>query len=342
MHRANTTFDVYLGGRLPPIAPDTAGAAGFLRDEWARGNWANKGDRTFFFTAVLEAALGVNMPDAYPAGVGATTVWVPDHSGAAYTVVFVERERAFRGGDFERVYLIRGYVVAITVRDVNLFNVYPSTTLLEFNDADGFIVSQPAANQARVSLLHASTLQVGIVDLGTQSFAGYKDFTHDGIGAKLVNVPDNGNEGVTLASFLASVPTYYVAPGLGYVYVATFSDHRRGVLLRNAPTNPSDITAVFLEQSNAGLDHGRLVLYQNNSLTTPAFAIGTVSGGVETIYEGISGTFASPSSVTVQGGLVTSVNAGTGGGLTTTISYTQPGGATGTLTFTNGLLTGSS
>lgn len=376
MHRSNTTFDVYLGGRLPPAAPDTVGLVGFLEDEWVRGNEANKGDRTFFFTATLEVVLGDNLPDAYPGAVGETTVWVPDHTGNAYTVVFVERERAFRGGDFQRVYLIKGFVVAITVEDVNLTNVYPSTTVLQFNDADGFVVTQPAANQARVALLHASVLQAGVVDTGSQQFAGYKQFAN-GLFAAKVDVNDIGGTGGTLAAFLTVTPTYYVAPGAAYVCTASFSDHREGVLLRNSPGSSGDTMALFLEQSNGGLDNGRLILLQNNNTTQPAYCVGSVAAGVATVSQGVTGTGGGgdhftgglctqlgPSSggvtslnsltggVTLAAGSGISVNTagntitvsasgGGGGGLSTTIGYTKPGGATGSLTFTNGLLTAS-
>jgi hypothetical protein len=36
MHRPNTTFDIYLGGALPPVAPDVEGATGHLSDHFAR------------------------------------------------------------------------------------------------------------------------------------------------------------------------------------------------------------------------------------------------------------------------------------------------------------------
>src|SRR5262245_40337363 len=120
MRPPNTTFDVYLGGNLPPDAPDLSGASGHLRDQWREGGEANKSNRTFFWTAVLEVALGVNIPDAFPGGPGDTTLWVPDKNGDAYTVVFVERERRSRGGDFQRVYLVkRSLDVSLTVQEVD-------------------------------------------------------------------------------------------------------------------------------------------------------------------------------------------------------------------------------
>jgi hypothetical protein len=56
MRTPNTTFDVYVDDRLPPATPDAAGQAGYLYDVWPRGNEVSEGDRTFFFTSILEAA----------------------------------------------------------------------------------------------------------------------------------------------------------------------------------------------------------------------------------------------------------------------------------------------
>jgi hypothetical protein len=330
MHRSNTTFDVYLGGRLPPAAPDVAGLTGFLTDEWVRGNEANKRDRTFLFTATLETVLGDNLPDAYPGAVGETTVWVPDHTGDAYTVVFVERERAFRGGDFQRVYLVKGAVVAITVEDVNLANVYPNTTVLQFADADGFIVGQPAANTARVNLADAGLLQSGKVNTTSQQFAGYKQFTN-GLQATKVDASDNASTGISLAAFLTTTPTYYVAAGLSYLCTGTFTDYRDGLLLRTrGGGNNANIAGLFLEDANTSLDNARCLFIQGNNSKNPCYSIGTLSGGVLTAYDGFTGTGGAGD--TFKGGLC--IGAGTiaaGSGISVSAS-----GSTVTISATGG------
>src|SRR5262249_10501093 len=183
MRPPNTTFDVYLGGQLPPAAPDASGFRGHLRDQWREGSEANKGDRTFFWTAVLEVPLGINLPDSYPSSPGNTTLWVPDKNGDAYTVVFVERERRGRGGDFQRVYLVKGvFLVSLTVQEVDGSPSYPGVTTLLFDQADGFVVSQPAANQARIDLQEASLTQVGIVSLSAQSMGAGAKYFSDKVG----------------------------------------------------------------------------------------------------------------------------------------------------------------
>src|SRR5262249_16664269 len=68
-----------------------------------------------------------------------------------YTVVFVERERVFRGADFLRVYLVRG-IMTLKVQQRDLAAVVTQVTTLEFDQADGFAVSGPSANLARVNL----------------------------------------------------------------------------------------------------------------------------------------------------------------------------------------------
>src|SRR5262249_41118907 len=116
-----------------------------------------------------------------------------------------------------------------------------------------------------------------------------------------------GNGGVTLASFLGSLPAHYVGLGLGYAYTATFTDHRRGVLVFNVPSLLADTTALYLESSNSAVDRGRLILYQNNNSTTPAYCVATVSGGAESVSQGVTGSWTNVTGITVVGGIVTAV-----------------------------------
>lgn len=45
MRKPNTTFDIYLGGALPPAAPDVEGATGHLSDHFAKGQKSTEGQR---------------------------------------------------------------------------------------------------------------------------------------------------------------------------------------------------------------------------------------------------------------------------------------------------------
>jgi hypothetical protein len=149
MRTPNTTFDVYLSGTLPPATPDASGLMGHLEDDWH----GSADSHDFAWTAIIEVALGTNLPELYPGSLSQTTLWVPDQNGEAYTVVFVERERAFRGDDFLRVYLAKGYIVAITIKEQDGSPSYGGITTLIVDQADGLSLSQPAANQARLDLL---------------------------------------------------------------------------------------------------------------------------------------------------------------------------------------------
>ena len=189
--------------------------------------------------------------------------------------------------------------MAITVEDVLLTNVYPSTLILQFNDADGFVATQPVAGTATVALNHASLLQAGVVDTGNQQFAGYKQFSN-GLFAQKVDVNDIGGTGGTLAAFLSVTPAYYVGPGDTYLCSCSTTDHRNGLLMRNNPGATADITGLFLEPSNGGLDHGRLVLLGGNGQV--CYNVGGMDGA--------TGTGASGDHFT--GGLCTGL--GTGGG----------------------------
>ena len=99
------------------------------------------------------------------------------------------------------------------------------------------------------------------------------------------------------------------------------------MLLRNNPGNSGDVTALFLEQSNGGLDNGRLLLLQNNNATQPAYCVGSVSGGVATVYQGFSGTGGGGDSF--KGGLC--IGAGSGGG-----GVTHLNGETGSVSLVAG------
>jgi hypothetical protein len=177
VRKPNTTFDVYLAGSLPPAAPDVSGLTGFLKDRFARGQEVTEGGTVFVWTSTLEVPLGTNLPDLYPAGVSDTTIWVPDQNGQAYTVVFVERERSFRGDDFLRVYLVKGSTVAISIEEVDGAPALTGITKIILDQADGFVLSQPAAHQARIDISLADAGTIGVVSNTDQQFGGIKDFS---------------------------------------------------------------------------------------------------------------------------------------------------------------------
>jgi hypothetical protein len=104
----NVTCDVYRAGNAPPAAPDVVGLAGQLQPLGWPASLASGSAPAC--THVLTVELSADVRDDFDAGVfggGADRVYVPDRTGTAFAVVFVER--VGRGGpdDRKRVYLQR-------------------------------------------------------------------------------------------------------------------------------------------------------------------------------------------------------------------------------------------
>ena len=67
----------------------------------------------------------------------------------------------------------------LTVKEVDGAPSVSNVTEFRFDQTDGFVVSNPAANVARVDMASASSTQAGVVDTTTQTFAGVKTFQTD-------------------------------------------------------------------------------------------------------------------------------------------------------------------
>ncbi len=230
MRRPNTTFDIYLSGSLPPAAPDVTGAQGYFLERFQQGNECNEGDRTFLWSALLEVSVGVNLPDNYPSTVSDTTIWLPDKNGSPWTVVFTSTVRDYPGHPFKRVYLLKGVEVTIKVKEVDGSPNLTQIGTLLFDQDDGFVVSQPAANQARLDLQPASTTQAGIVSTQTQHLDGDKDL-HARFNADSLHVGITLNEGDDFPAWTINWPLslgYYAAgacPIVGLSYENFSVDH---------------------------------------------------------------------------------------------------------------------
>ncbi len=306
MKTPNTTFDVYLAGSLPGAAPDFSGLSGFLVDRWQQGNRVNEGDRTGFWTATLEVPLGTDLPDLWPGGASQTTVWVPDQHGDAYTVVFVERERALLGSDILRAYLVKGYVVAITVKEADNNPTLTGITTLIFDQADGFSVSQPAANQARIDLTVAVYTDeqaqdaVGNATINTNTVHPFYDdpnnqlswnvqlqmsLTSDGSGIKLVG--DSASPGNS---------QYYGTDGSGakgyHALPAAVTQVSTGNGLTGGPITTTGTLSVVTQMS-IDLDASGVKLKGDSASPGNSMLYGTNSSGVK-------GWYAQPSGSTVN------------------------------------------
>ncbi len=107
----NTTCDIYRTGVSPPSSPATAGVPCVLQPDWRGGNEA--GDRevnTLAWTHVMLVDVSVDIRDAYTGHMTSTlqdTIYVPDQSGTAFNVMFIERVQRGTPQEHLRVFLDR-------------------------------------------------------------------------------------------------------------------------------------------------------------------------------------------------------------------------------------------
>jgi hypothetical protein len=108
--KTNTTCDIYRVGRLPPLAPDVTGVACYLSASYYKGlEHGEKDSAQFKYDHVMLVDLTVDIRDSYNTGsVGnPDQVFIPNHNGVIYAVVFVERRGWGTPFDHKRVYLSR-------------------------------------------------------------------------------------------------------------------------------------------------------------------------------------------------------------------------------------------
>lgn len=95
---------------------------------------------------------------------------------------------AGRTGDGDELFaVLQATATAITVKDSDDTPTYAASTLV-FPQSTGFLIEQPGAGLAYVSLVSASATAQGVVTTGTQSFAGNKTFTGDVAVSQAVSV----------------------------------------------------------------------------------------------------------------------------------------------------------
>lgn len=155
MRKPNTTFDLYHAGALA-----TAGATGWLQGAFWRGQESSEGGARYWYTNVLEAPLSLDIRDEWPNPPGgAFYIAVPDATQLAagqepelFLIIEVERERGFRGQDFQRVFLQRVTpgAFAMEIKEADGNPDYFSVTVLVIDQATGLTLTQPAAGQAEL------------------------------------------------------------------------------------------------------------------------------------------------------------------------------------------------
>jgi len=236
-------------------------------------------------------------------GLSGTTSVLPAYAsdGSSVTINTIVRLFLAPEGDF---YLFEtpsmgGGAGTLTVREVDLAPTVTMVTTLEFDQADGYVVSTPSAGVARIDHADASATQRGIVSLVAQTMgSGDKTFVSNvfaggkfdafglAVGGALGTVyfvggssavglsSDNGIDGVFHSAIVGS----------------TFKWRLRGA------TGPNQALAIF--SSEAG-----------DVSATPAFGI-SPDGGT-TVSRGLYDTIATPANNwTITGGIITGKSAG--------------------------------
>jgi hypothetical protein len=108
---ANTTCDIYRTGTRPPASPSVSGVPCYLQSDWRGGN--EGGDRAvnaLSWTHIMLVDVSVDIRDAYTGQMTSTiqdTVFVPDQTGTAFNVIFVERLQRGTAQEHKRVFLDR-------------------------------------------------------------------------------------------------------------------------------------------------------------------------------------------------------------------------------------------
>jgi len=82
--------------------------------------------------------------------------------------------------------VLQGTAGSLTVEEQDGSPSYTGVTKLQFDQADGFSLSNPATGTTRVDILAATQSQTGVVTSAAQAFAGVKNFKNDvRIGGKI-------------------------------------------------------------------------------------------------------------------------------------------------------------
>lgn len=91
----------------------------------------------------------------------------------------------------------------LAVREVDSAPSYTAATTFEFDQADGFVLSQPSPGVVRIDIAAATSSQAGVVSATTQTFGGAKTF--------LGNVSCGFDLAVAGRAFFANPLTYFAA-----------------------------------------------------------------------------------------------------------------------------------
>lgn len=225
----------------------------------------------------------------------------------------------------------------LSVRELDGSPTVLNVSTLTLDQTDGFVVSTPAAGEARIDLASAAIAQRGIVSLTAQTVgAGNKTF---------------GDSVAVLTSFF--VGSNFGAGGVGvealFVLDATFNVIARQAISIGVQTSVASFTPGARIGFNSGLNQkatiadgsdwgflcqardgngGDITAGYRTSGGTAVLGIFKVAtgAGFGLTADGITQTSAYPSSITVTGGIITAMTAGSapGTGTVTSVALTMP------------------
>jgi hypothetical protein len=214
----------------------------------------------------------------------------------------------------------------VTVQEADGSPSYTASATLQFDSADGFVVSQPSSGVARVDFAAATTAQAGGVSTSAQTWSG----------TKTVEVPGPNQTGFVASYLAGGYKGELTAGGLtltikitGTAYACTLN------MTANGAQIATDFAAFILTTSDGTGTPAYKVVHSSTLFSGQTGALpggGVVKGGIVTTLPSAGASGTDPVGNVVATGVVTSVGAG---GVTDTINF-----ADGTsLTFTKGILT---
>ena len=107
----NATCDIYRTGVSPPSTPATAGVPCFLQSDWRGGQRGGEREvNALTWTHFMLVDISVDIRDAYTGHMTTSpqdTIYVPDQTGTAFNVIFVERVHRGMPQEHIRVFLDR-------------------------------------------------------------------------------------------------------------------------------------------------------------------------------------------------------------------------------------------
>jgi hypothetical protein len=212
-------------------------------------------------------------------------------------------------GTGERLVLIGSQAAvggSVTAEEADGSPSYGSVTTLRFDQADGFVLTNPSAGVARIDMAAATASQAGIVSTSSQTFGGNKSMPNGMSVTTFALVP--AGTAITIATVLAAqiAPTTQSVPdgtSEAVMWIGSSGGTLRGHLTASEvvdSTHGADVWIVPHGNFTGTAYTGRLIVPGRYAMWDP---------GDGKTYTGADGTFttADAKTVTVKGGIITSI-----------------------------------